>query len=134
MNITFSPTFTLLQHEADLMEGCLSIGLTAFRNATVSDKRKFYSGFFNTSIAFERLMKLIVVVDYMLNNNFNPPTKNQLKAYGHDLVSLYQSSVNAANRAGITNVAMPLENSIEEKIDQGLVVALMIRHSSLVEL
>lgn len=116
MNITFSPTFTLLQHEADLMEGCLSIGLTAFRNATVADKRKFYSGFFNTSIAFERLMKLIVVVDYMLSNNFNPPTKKQLKAYGHDLSSLYQSSVKAANRAGIANITMPLQGSIEEKI------------------
>lgn len=116
MNITFSQTFTLLQHEADLMEGCLSIGLTSFRNGTVADKGKFYSGFFNTSIAFERLMKLIVVVDYMLSNDFNPPTKKQLKAYGHDLSSLYQSSVKAANRAGIVDVAMPFQGSIEEKI------------------
>lgn len=92
------------------------MGLTAFRSATVADKRKFYSGFFNTSIAFERLMKLIVVVDYMLSNNFNPPTKNQLKAYGHDLISLYQSSVDVANKAGITNITMPLQGSVEEKI------------------
>jgi len=99
-----------------LTEGCLSVGLTALRNATVADKRKFYSGFFNTSIAFERLMKLIVVVDYMFSNNSTPPTKNQLKAYGHNLVSLYQSSVDAANRAGITNITMPLQGSIEEKI------------------
>jgi len=116
MSITFSPIFTLLRHEADLMEGCLSIGLTAFRNATVSDKRKFYSGFFNTSIAFERLMKLIVVVDHMLSNDFSRPTKSQFKDYGHDLISLYQSSVDAANRAEIKNISMPLQNCIEEKI------------------
>jgi hypothetical protein len=116
MNITFSSTFTLLQHEVALMEGCLSIGLTALRNATVSDKRKFYSGFFNTSIAFERLMKLIVVVDHMLSNNFDPPTKKQLKTYGHDLSQLYQLSVDAANRNKITGITMPIKGSIEEGI------------------
>ncbi len=116
MEITFSKTFTLLQHEADLTEGCLSIGLTALRNATVADKRKFYSGFFNTSIAFERLMKLIVVVDHLLSNDFSPPTKKELKAYGHDLIGLYESTIDVANRANIPNISMPVQGSIEEKI------------------
>ena len=57
----FSPTFILLQQEAYLARGTLSAGLTAMRNATFPDKEAFYSGFFNTSIALERIMKLIVV-------------------------------------------------------------------------
>jgi hypothetical protein len=40
MSTKISPIFTLLQNEAALMEGCLSIGLTALRSATVEDKRK----------------------------------------------------------------------------------------------
>jgi len=105
-----------MQHEADLAEGCLSVGLTALRNATVSDKRDFYSGFFNTTIGFERLMKLIVVVDHMLDNDFKAPSKAELKNYGHDLVSLYQSSVDAAAKAGVQDVAMPQSGTIEHNI------------------
>ncbi|MBU2925235.1 hypothetical protein Q4530_02105 [Colwellia sp. 1_MG-2023] len=116
MQRTFSKTFTLLQHEADLAEGCLSVGLTAIRNATVNDKRNFYSGFFNTTIAFERIMKLIVVIDHMLYHNFQTPTKKELKAYGHDLVSLYKSSVAATNRKNIASITMPSQSSIEMEI------------------
>jgi hypothetical protein len=116
MDIMFSRIFTLLQHEGGLAEGCLSVGLTALRNAKVTDKRKFYSGFFNTTIAFERLMKLIVVIDYMLSNDFKSPTEKQLKAYGHDLVTLYQASVNVANKINIPNIQMPTQGSVEGNI------------------
>ncbi len=109
MSTKISPIFTLLQNEAALMEGCLSIGLTALRSATVEDKSKYYSGFFNTSIAFERLMKLIVVVDHMLSHDFIPPTKKELTKHGHDLNDLYQLSVEIANRADIT---MPPQDSL----------------------
>lgn len=86
------------------------------RNATFPDKAAFYSGFFNTSIAFERIMKLIVVANHMLQNSFNSPTKNILKTYDHDLVSLYESSVSAAVSAGVEGVNMPTLGSIENQI------------------
>ena len=108
----------LLQHEADLAEGSLSVGLTSLRNATVSDKRQFYTGFFNTTIAFERLMKLIVVVDHMLSNEFVPPTKQELKSYGHDLVTLYESAVDVALRNDIPNIEIPEQGSLEFSILQ----------------
>lgn len=106
----------LLQHEADLAEGCLAVGLTALRNATVADKRGFYSGFFNTTIAFERLMKMIVVVDHMLSNDFTAPTKKELKEYGHNLETLYQSSATAVLKYDIENFDLPTNGSIEYKI------------------
>jgi len=114
----FSRIFMLLQHEADLAEGSLSIGLTSLRNATVADKRQFYTGFFNITIAFERLMKLIVVVDHMLSNEFVPPTRQELKSYGHDLVTLYQSTVGTASRNGIPDIEMPELDSLEYSILQ----------------
>lgn len=112
----FSPTFILLQQEAYLARGSLSAGLTALRNATFPDKATFYSGFFNTSIAFERVMKLIVVTDHMLQHAFATPTKAELKEYGHDLVSLYASCVAAAARHGVKKVVMPSAPSLEREI------------------
>ncbi|MBN6152780.1 hypothetical protein JR065_20835 [Xanthomonas sp. AmX2] len=114
--MTFSPTFILLQQEAYLARGSLSAGLTSLRNATFPDKGAFYPGFFNTSIGFERVMKLIVVVDHMLQNGYAPPSKAQLKAYGHDLVTLYSSCVAAAQRIGLSAVRNPVIGSTEEKI------------------
>lgn len=113
--MTFSPTFVLLQQEAYLARGSLSAGLTSLRNAIFPDKAAFYLGFFNTSIGFERVMKLIVVVDHMLQNGYVPPTAAQLKAYGHNLVALYSSCVVAAQRIGLP-VNSPPTGSIEERI------------------
>jgi len=114
--MSFPPTFVLLQQEAYLVHGSLSIGLTSLRNATFPDKATFYSGFFNTSIALERLMKLVVVTDHMLQHNFSVPSKVELKDYGHDLVTLYASCISVAERNGINGVLSPSCGSIEGKI------------------
>lgn len=114
--MSFASTFVLLQQEAFLTHGSLSTGLTALRNATFPDKSPFYSGFFNTSIAMERLMKLVVVTDYMLQNAFSVPSKKDLRLYGHDLVTLYSSCVAVAAFHRIAGVVVPLPNSIESKI------------------
>ena len=112
----FDPKFVLLQQEAYLAHGSLSAGFTALRNATFPNKANFYLGFFNTSIAFERIMKLIIITDHMLQNSFQPPNKVVLKRYGHDLVSLYGSCVSVATRMNISNVSVPASDSIENKI------------------
>lgn len=114
--MTFSPTFVLLSQEAYLARSSLAGGLTSLRNATFPDKGAFYAGFFNTSIGLERVMKLIVVVDHMLQSNYVPPSKSQLKAYGHDLVALYASCVVAAQRIGLVAIHPPIIGSIEERI------------------
>jgi hypothetical protein len=114
--MSFSATFVLLQQEAFLASGSLAAGLSALRNATFPDKAAFYSGFFNTSIAFERVMKLVVIADHMLQHSFAVPSKADLKNYGHDLVALYASSVAAAARVRVKNVVTPKPGSIEEQI------------------
>lgn len=114
--MTFSAKFVLLQQEAFLARGSLSVGLTELRNAAFPDKATFYSGFFNTSIALERIMKLVVITDHMLRNAYATPTKTELKAYGHDLVSLYSSCVNAAAAHGLKNVTMPQPLSLEREV------------------
>ncbi|WP_277946824.1 hypothetical protein [Xanthomonas vesicatoria] len=51
----------------------------------------FYSAFFHLSIGIERILKLAVVVDYMINNDLKAPTKSQLKSYGHNIESLFKT-------------------------------------------
>lgn len=94
----FSSTFVLLQNEAFLAQGNLSAGLTALRTAKFPNKGDFYTGFFNTSIALERIMKLIVITEHMISNAGEAPTKNELKNYGHDLMSLFTTCINIGKR------------------------------------
>lgn len=112
----FSATFKLLQNEAFLTQGELSAGLTALRNAAHPDKAKFYSGFFSTAVAFERLMKLIVIVDHMLSHSYAAPTKAQLKAYGHNLVQLHATCVAIAKKRKVSTLVSPTPRTPEGEI------------------
>lgn len=116
----FSSNFVLLQQEAYLATGSLSAGLTALRNAHFPDKASFYSGFFNTSVAFERIMKLIVTVDHLLENSFRAPTVRELKAYGHDLESLHSSCVEIGQKHQLKFIESFSNNSIELEVLQFL--------------
>lgn len=100
--------------------GALSVGLTALRNTQFPDKASFYSGFFNTSIAFERVMKLIVTVEHMLENSFVAPTVSELKAYGHDLESLHNSCIAIGEKYQLKSIKSFTENSIELEMLQFL--------------
>lgn len=80
------------------MSTCLATGLTELRTAHIHNKGACYSGFFNLSIGLERLLKSIVIIEHMISNDLTPPTKNQLKQYGHDVVELYDKSVEIGGR------------------------------------
>lgn len=87
----FPPSFMLLQQEGYLISSCLSVGLTELRAAHVHNKGAFYSALFNLSIGLERLLKAIVIIDFMLNNSLAVPNKKQLQGYGHNIIDLYDT-------------------------------------------
>lgn len=84
-----SQTFFLLDQECYLIEGSLGIGLNSLIKARVGKKGECYAAFFNLAIALERLMKLAIVLDHMADNNLAAPSTKDMKAFGHDLMSLY---------------------------------------------
>ena len=87
-----SESFALLQQEGFLTRSSLLAGFNSLRKANVDDINKgfFYSAFFELSIGLERLMKLVIVIDYMSKNNLAPMTDEELKnKYGHRIESLY---------------------------------------------
>ena len=97
---TFPTSFFLLQQEGYLISSCLGIGLTNLRSAHVHNKGAFYSALFNLSVGFERLMKALVIIEHMLNNDLSVPTKKQLKAYGHNIIDLYDCCASIAVSRG----------------------------------
>ncbi|MCG7208168.1 hypothetical protein [Streptomyces arenae] len=83
-----SPIFQPLLHEAGLAAQTLCIGLTTLRKANYQQTERYYGGFFNYTIGLERVMKLTILLDSLVEDG-NFLSDQQLKsAYGHDLNKL----------------------------------------------
>jgi hypothetical protein len=113
--VPVGPHFPALQSEGYLARGCLSTGLTALRKAQLPDKANFYTGFFQISIALERVLKLVLIIEHMKANSFQPPTQQQIKSYSHDLVRLYAACIPVAQGIGMS-FSVPVSGTIEDRI------------------
>lgn len=111
-----SESFALFQQEGFLARSSLLAGFNALRKANVDDTNKglFYSAFFELSIGFERLMKLVLVIDHMARNDLCPMTDQELKnKYGHKIESLYKSCVELNERLGKSSDDFYAEGTFE---------------------
>lgn len=114
-----SESFALFQQEGFLARSSLLAGLNALRKANIDDTNKglFYSAFFELSIGFERLMKLVLVIEYMSKNDLKPMTDQELKnEYGHKIKSLYTSCAKLNEELGNPNNEFYGEDSFEWNI------------------
>lgn len=110
--MSFSPTWYLLEQEGLLSQACLCNGLTALRNASLGEKKGlYYSAFFELYNGFERLMKLIVVIDHMAQNDLSLPNEPTIKKYGHKLKALFAATKAICERA---NYPIPTSLGAEE--------------------
>lgn len=88
--------FVLLCQEAHLAKNTILSGFDFLLKANFYQDKDgyFYSAFFNLSIGLERLLKLVVVTDFMLNNQYKTPTKNHLKkGFGHNIKELHSTAL-----------------------------------------
>jgi len=81
--------FIFLQQEAYLFQFCIASGLTHLSKCGSSDKGPFYGGLANLSVGIERLLKVVVVIDYFIDNKFSFPSKQSLKSRGHNITELF---------------------------------------------
>jgi hypothetical protein len=112
----FPESFLLLQQEGFLISTSLCTGLTALRSANLNNKGAFYSALFNLSVGFERLLKAIIIMEYMLNNGLQIPSKKQLKDFGHNIKDLHVSAVKIGESRQVSIVKINELNSIDESI------------------
>jgi hypothetical protein len=115
-NTKFSPSFLLLQQEGHLISACLALGLTELRVANVHNKGALYSSLLNISVGMERLMKAIIIMQYMLTNNLSVPTKKQLKDYGHKITDLYDECVKISISNSVNLPKRSLLNKTSQKL------------------
>lgn len=87
----FSRNYRLLTQEGHLTMSSLLGGLNSLRNANIDENHRglFYSGLFELATGFERLMKMVLILDYQLKNHLKNPTNKELKAFGHDIRELF---------------------------------------------
>lgn len=64
-------------------------------------------------------MKAIVIMDFMTENKLRVPSKAQLKAFGHDIVSLYDSCITISNQEA---TKLPVRGSLETTTNEILVL------------
>ncbi|MCG9746419.1 hypothetical protein [Shewanella sp. Isolate8] len=107
----FEKNYKLLVQEGHLTMSSLLGGLNSIRNANIDDAHRglFYSGLFELATGFERLMKIVLLLDHKINNHFKNPTNNQLKDYGHNILELYSSCHNLAKSYGLESKMEPNE-------------------------
>jgi hypothetical protein len=61
-----------------------------------------YSTFFELAAGLERMMKLAVVIDYMVNNSLKPPTDKEMRGFGHAISDLYARCKEMSDHRGLT--------------------------------
>ncbi|MGU3192144.1 hypothetical protein ACVYF0_16900 [Vibrio cholerae] len=98
--LVFEEEYRLLSQEGHLTKSSLLSGLDAIRRANIDDYGRgfFYSGLFELSIGFERLMKIVIVLQHKLDNKNTNPTNKQLRNYGHNIIELYKACCEVASK------------------------------------
>lgn len=107
----YDPKWIALQREANISGRMLSLGLNALCSADFGHQEFYYTGFFNITIALERIYKLILEShEYSTRGSFL--TDAQLKNEGHNLLNLYEKTrqlTNPITKKMADNVLIPDE-------------------------
>lgn len=97
------PEWKALHREASLVSQIIGSGATALGRASYgSGFGEYYTAFFGLSIGIERLAKLILVVDYALDNGGALPSQAVVRKYGHRLKDLISKVAQIATKRGIS--------------------------------
>ncbi|WP_221887201.1 hypothetical protein, partial [Vibrio cholerae] len=114
--LVFEEEYRLLSQEGHLTKSSLLAGLDAIRRANIDDYGRgfFYSGLFELSIGFERLMKIVVILQHKLENGNVNPTDKMLRSYDHNINKLYQASCLVAEKHNVEMRCNDIQREILE--------------------
>ncbi|NIJ06531.1 hypothetical protein FHS31_000113 [Sphingomonas vulcanisoli] len=97
------PEWRALNREASLVSQIIGSGATALGRASYgSGFGEYYTAFFGLSIGIERLAKLILVVDYAMDNSGSLPEQRSVRRFGHNLKTLMSKVEEVATRRAIS--------------------------------
>jgi len=100
----FSPQWIAFCREAAIASQSLSAGLTSLRKANYAATGLYSHAFFSLSIGLERLLKLIFLVDFALQNAGTFPSEAVLRnQFRHDLKKLFDYALTVHARLPRSN-------------------------------
>jgi hypothetical protein len=110
-DLRLSNEWRALHLEADLSSGQLAMGATALGKANYAQQGLYTQAFFGLSIGMERLAKMILIGDHVIQMGGTFPTNAQLKSYGHDLRTLLNACepISVRYRNGMENSVRPVD-------------------------
>lgn len=82
-----SKEYNVFYDELVFAQDLLANGLTVLSKANFAKKSDYFQAFFYLSSGFERIMKLIIILDFYIKNGTFPKEK-YIRKYGHDLNKL----------------------------------------------
>lgn len=109
--------FIALNNEAHFIRSTLGIGMTEIGKANYATLGVYWQAFTNLSVGLERLAKLTLLLDLLIDKEGIFPTNQELKKYGHDLIKLYNKS-----QSIITNRELNLKSihNLDEEVHSNI--------------
>jgi hypothetical protein len=107
--------FGFLIQEAQLTKNSILSSFDLLRKANYFQDKDgyFYSAFFHMTIGLERLMKLVLVTDFMLKNNLEAPGEKFLKKFSHRIDDLYKEMNTVSKSYRDKEIAFPEAESLD---------------------
>lgn len=106
----------LLSREAALSAQQLGIGLTSIRKYNFTSKGVFYSGMFSLTIGLERILKIILLLDYHISNGSYPNDNKFLRRKGHNIQDLIKECNLIKNKFSVEKHEYPSSQITKEII------------------
>lgn len=104
----FNKTFQALTNEAEFTKEILGSGATQIRRANYASKGIYFQAFTSLSTGFERIGKLCLMLDYYIENNGNfPDLQYMKKVIGHDIVLIYNKSLEVIKKRALLLKFLP---------------------------
>lgn len=94
----FSGEWIALCREAAISGQSISLGLNSLRKANCAMTGLYSYAFFSLSIGFERLLKLIFLIDHKIKNGEYPEEKKFREDFNHDIYKLYKYALTVHKR------------------------------------
>ncbi len=106
-----------IRKECRLARELLGSGINSLRSANYADgEGHYYNAFFGLSIGLERLAKLILITDHIIQNDGVLPPPQTTRNYGHKLTNLLKRVNDISIERGLELTCPCLGNNISIKI------------------
>lgn len=115
------PKWQALAREAGIAAEHLAVGVTTLGKANYAHHALYNQAFFDLTIGFERAAKLVLILDFCIENSGSFPSNKELRKFSHNLEDLLNHTDKIAQRRGLDGEGRRLPNS---EIHKGIIKTL----------